>query len=318
MSPLEERVRSLTAEVSRLRDIAELVLRLRRDGELPKPEAVRLLRLLREELVSLAAGRELRAVTLIERLANAIERLPIGSVPALERLVDRLPPLLPGIFLPQPREVVHEVGFIVERIMERLVERTLELDELLRLSMSVDPEAPMRAVDRGHLGCLAEAVSRCWLRDVLGGPWRYAEYKILGNKDVDALSLFPEADVLAAYVAEVKLTADRLKKDAGKIAQTIEEVDEFCKSQRTYGLGRRHEIREVALICYTLLDDGMKGHLADELLSNLEPSLKEKRVRNVRVYDLDLILGYCEKAPQGGNIAKAVKLLSELTRREGH
>lgn len=316
-SSLEENIRNLLEEVNRLREIAELVLRLRRDGELPKGEAIRLLKLLHEELLSLASGRELRAITLIEQFMNLVERLPISSVPALERLADKLPPL-PGVLFPRPREVVDELGFIVERVTERLMERTLVLDELLRLLISFDPEVPLRAVSKAHLGYLAEVIGRCWLRDVLGGPWRYAEYKILDNKDVDALSLSSEADTLVAYMAEVKLTANRLEKDIEKIAETIKKVDEFCMKQRAYGLGKRHEIREVALICYTPISDEVRENLVDRLLKHLRPSLKEKRVKNFRVYDLNAILDYCEKTPQGANIAKSVKILSELMKQENN
>jgi hypothetical protein len=320
VSSLKENTRNLLEEVNRLREIAELVLRLRRDGELPKGEAIRLLELLHEELLSLASGRELRAITLIEQFMNLIERLPISSVPALERLADKLPPLL-GVLFPRPREVVDELGFIVERVMERLMERTLVLDELLRLLISFDPEVPLRAVDKAHLGYLAEVIGRCWLRDVLGGPWRYAEYKILDGKnvkDVDALSLSSEADTLVAYMAEVKLTANRLEKDVEKVAETIKKVDEFCMKQRAYGLGKRHEIREVALICYTPISDEVRKNLVDRLLKHLRPSLKEKRVKNFRVYDLNAILDYCEKTPQGANIAKSVKILSELMKQENN
>jgi hypothetical protein len=312
---LGENIRNLLEEVNRLREIAELVLRLRRDGELRKGEAIRLLKLLHEELLSLASGRELRAITIIEQFMSLIERLPVSSVPALERLVDKLPPL-PGVFFPRPREVIDELGFIVERVMERLMERTLVLDELLRLLISFDPEAPLRAVDKVHLGYLAEVIGRCWLRDVLSGPWRYAEYRILDNKDVDALSLSPEADTLVAYMTEVKLTANRLEKDVKEIAETIKKVDEFCMKQRAYGLGKRHEIREVALMCYTPVSNEVRESLVDRLLKNLPSSLKEKRVKSFRVYDLNVILDYCEKTAQGANIAKSVKILSELMNQE--
>jgi len=78
-------------EVGRLRDIAEITLRLRQDGELPKPEAIRLLGLMREELIDLAGSRELRIIVLIDHLMNLIEQLPIYNVPALERLAGKLP-----------------------------------------------------------------------------------------------------------------------------------------------------------------------------------------------------------------------------------
>ena len=87
---MEERVRNLMVEVGRLRDIAEITLRLRQDGELPKPEAIRLLGLMREELIDLAGSRELRIIVLIDRLMNLIEQSPIHNVPALERLVGEL------------------------------------------------------------------------------------------------------------------------------------------------------------------------------------------------------------------------------------
>jgi hypothetical protein len=76
---------------------------------------------------------------------------------------------------------------MVGRIMERLMERTSTLDEHLRLLISFDPAASVSVVDRAHLGYLAEVIGRCWLRDVLGGPWRDVNYRIIDSKDVDAL-----------------------------------------------------------------------------------------------------------------------------------
>jgi hypothetical protein len=121
-----------------------------------------------------------------------------------------------------------------------------------------------------------------------------------------------EADVLEAYMAEVKLTADRLEKDIKDIAETVEKVDDYCKTQRTFGLGKRHEIREIALICYTSVNDEAKNHLVNRLLNNLPSSLKEKRIKDVKVCDLDLILSYCHRTPQGANIARCVAILSKL------
>lgn len=308
---MEESVRNLIAEVGRLREIAEITLRLRREGELPKTEALRLLQLMREELTVLAGSRELRVVALIEGLMNLIERLPIQKVPALERLIDKLPPL-PGILFPRPREVINEIGFMVERIMERLMERSLILDEHLRLSIAFDPIASVSGVDKAHLGYLAEVVGRCWLRDVLGGAWRNAEYRILNSKDVDALSLTSEQGVLVAYMSEIKLRAEKLEKDIENVAETVKEVDKYCMDQRKYGLGKRHEIKEIALVCFNSAHDEMRNSIINGLMNWLPASFKEKRIVNIKVYDLNDILNYCQKVVPGANIAKSVAILSKL------